>query len=187
MIDGEIMRDATQKLIAYLNFLGLQIDIRSFDSRVKLQKYAYILGKILGKDLYNDFNFYIKGPYSRILAKEYFENELASANTQYALTEFEKSELERIRGTLHGLNSIQLEIVASLLYLRSKRGYNEQDAEIALKNLKPHLKEEDIWIGSNNVKLLLLDKKKSKEIIAQLENEMKPWEQMSDQETLKFS
>ena len=68
------MREQTKKFIAYLNLLGVKIDSRSFADRIKAQKLAYILQKLTGKQLYDDFNFYVRGPYSHELAVEYFNS-----------------------------------------------------------------------------------------------------------------
>ncbi len=49
---------------------------------------------------------------------------------------------------LKDLNQRQLEIVASLLWLKES-GLDENQAENKLYELKPHLKMEEIWTGSN--------------------------------------
>jgi len=67
------MKEQTEELIAYLNLLGIRINNDSFESRMKAQKLAYIIQSLLGKHLYS-FNFYVRGPYSPDLARDYFEH-----------------------------------------------------------------------------------------------------------------
>lgn len=177
------MKDSTEKFISFISLLGTSADIGDFDSRVTLQKLAYILGRILGKELYTDFNFYIKGPYSRELAKEYFSNQDAFSSPKL-LKEIkgnEKSEIERVKPILNTLNPRQLEIVASLMYLQNVQKFSEEEAEHTLKNLKPHLQEEEIWVGSNNVKRLLLNASKAKELTEKVNEEMKSWDAAAEE------
>ena len=64
------MREQTKKFIAYLNLLDVKIDSHSFADRIKAQKIAYILQKLTGKQLYDDFNFSINlRPYDMYFCK----------------------------------------------------------------------------------------------------------------------
>ncbi len=182
------MEESTKKLIAYLNLLEVKIDSSSFESRIKAQKLAYIIQKIIGKQLYRDFNFYIRGPYSHVLAIEYFgsKEDFVKGNSNYKLGKEENEELERVKPLLNSLSQTDLEIVASLLFLRMERGMDENQAEIDLHERKPHLKLEEIWRGSIIVKKLFLTEKLRVAIMNSLKGEMEEWDSVSNESLKKF-
>lgn len=156
------MKEPTQKLLSYLNVLGKSINIKHFDSRLEAQKFAFILGEVVnGAPLYDDFNFYLKGPYSHQLAMEYFAHRQEFANPEKTkpIIGEELRELERIQTLIMSLDPRALEIVASLLYLKKKEGLDEDSAEARLHERKPHFSMEDIWLGANTLKALLLTDK----------------------------
>ena len=180
------MKSQTRRFIAYLNILGVKINSTEFESRVKAQKLAYITQKITNKPLY-DFNFYIKGPYSPELAKEYFDcrEDFENGNSGgYRMLREETEELERVKPLLNALSLNDLEIVASLLYIREK-GLDENQAEIRLKELKPRLKIEDIWKGTNTLKKLLLTDKLKATIMGSLDKETEEWDSVSNESLQK--
>ncbi len=177
------MKEQTRKLIGYLNLLGVKIDSDRFDSRIKAQKLTYIIQKIIGKQLYGDFNFYIRGPYSRELARDYFGNkeDFVNGKSDYKPTKEEYGEIERVKPLLETLNQTDLEIVASLLFLERDRGFDENKAEIELNSRKPHLKMEDIWRGTNTIKKLFLTEKLRETIMNSLKSEMEEWDNISNE------
>ena len=181
------MKTQTKKFIAYLNLLEVKIDSDKFEYRIKAQKLAYIIQKLVGKPLYGDFNFYIRGPYSRELAKEYFnyKDDFVKGRSDLELTNEEKDEIKQALPLLKELSQKELEIVASLLYLKEK-GFDENHAEIKLKELKPHLKPEEIWRGSNMIKKLFLTEKLRAIIMNSLEKETEEWDSISDESLRKF-
>ena len=181
------MKNETKKFIAYLNLLDVKIDSDKFEYRIKAQKLAYIIQKLIGKTLYGDFNFYIRGPYSRELAKEYFDYKEDFSNGRGAaqLSREETDELKQVIPLLKDLNQRQLEIVASLLWLK-ERGLDENQAENKLYELKPHLKMEEIWAGSNIIKKLFLTEKLRIAIMSSLEKEMEDWDKVSNESLHKF-
>jgi uncharacterized protein YwgA len=182
------MKDQTKELIAYLNLLGIKIDSDSFASRIKAQKLAYIIQKIIDKQLYNDFNFYIRGPYSCELAREYFgsKNDFANGNSDYKPVSGKYEELERVKPLLCSLSQTDLEIVASLLFLRKERDLDENQAETELLERKPHLKIEDIWRGTTIIKKLFLTEKLRNAIMTSLKKEMEEWDSVSNESLKKF-
>ena len=182
------MKEQTKKFIAYLNLLGIKIDGHNFADRIKAQKLAYILQKLTGKQLYSDFNFYVRGPYSRELAGEYFNssNDFVNGNSDYKIIKDDYEEIERIKPLLNDLNQTDLEIVASLLYLRKDNGLDENKAELELKWRKPHLKEEDIWRGSNIIKKMFLTDKIRIAIMNSLQKEMEGWDDISNENLKRF-
>ena len=182
------MREQTKKLIAYLNLLEVKIDSRSFADRIKAQKLAYILQKLTAKQLYNDFNFYVRGPYSHELAIDYFNssNDFVSGCTDYKIIKEDYDEIERVKPLINTLSQTDLEIVASLLYLRKDNGLDENKAEIELKGRKPHLKEEDIWRGSNIIKKMFLTDKIKMAIMNSLQKELEEWDDISNENLKRF-
>ncbi len=182
------MKNQTKKFIAYLNLLDVKIDSNKFEYRIKAQKLAYIIQKLIGTPLYRDFNFYIRGPYSRELAKEYFELKEdfeKGRSDSVELTKEEKEDIKHALPLLKGLSQKELEIVASLLYLQDK-GLDENHAEIKLNELKPHLKLEEIWRGSNIIKKLFLTEKLRAAIMSSLEKETEEWDSISNEGLQNF-
>ena len=97
----------------------------------------------------------------------------------------EREELKQAMPLLKDLNQRQLEIVASLLWLK-ERGLDENQAENKLYELKPHLKMEEIWIGSNIIKKLFLTEKLRVAIMSSLEKEREDWDKVSNESLHKF-
>jgi uncharacterized protein YwgA len=181
------MKTQTEKFIAYLNLLDVKIDSDKFEYRIKAQKLAYIIQKLVGKTMYSDFSFYIRGPYSRELAKEYFDykEDFVKGRSDSELTNEEKERIKQAMPLLKELSQRELEIVASLLYLKEK-GFDENQAEIKLKELKPHLKPEEIWRGSNTIKKLFLTEKLRATIMSSFEKETEEWDSISNESLQKF-
>ncbi|MCL5101990.1 MAG: hypothetical protein M1544_01370 [Candidatus Marsarchaeota archaeon] len=179
------MEGRTEEFIAYLNLLGIKIDSSNFEHRIKAQKLAYIIQKLVGKELYPDFNFYIKGPYSPELAKEYFDRkeDFANGSSKKKLSEGDINKLSHAIQLLKRLDPKELEVVASLLWLKEK-GFDETQSENKLHELKPYLKMEEIWKGSNTLKKLLLNEKLRASIMDSLKNETRDWDKLSN-ETLE--
>jgi len=175
------MKEQTEKLIAYLNLLGIRINNDSFESRMKAQKLAYIIQSLLGEHLYS-FNFYVRGPYSPDLAREYFEHasEFASGKSNYKPSSDEREKLEHARTFLSNMSLSEFEIVAGLLYLMREKGLNEDDAELKLHELKPQLKLEDIWKGTNTIKKLFLTSELRDKIMGELKDELDSWDSASN-------
>ena len=182
------MVEAKSRLIAYLGSLGINIDNDIFESRVKAQKMAYILQTLLDTKLYEDFNFYIRGPYSRKLAAEYFSDSATfkEGKSDYRLTAQESEEIKRVRPTISALNTIDLEIVASLLYLRKELHLDEEGAELRLHELKPHIKLEDIWRGTNTIKKLFLTDQLKEKLLKSVKEEMRGWDELSNESLDRF-
>ena len=67
-----------KRLVAFLKVLerkaGYKFTIKTFEDRVRLQKFVY-LAKHFGIDLKYNFNLYIRGPYSSELADDYYKIE----------------------------------------------------------------------------------------------------------------
>jgi uncharacterized protein YwgA len=54
-----------------LESIGFNFNVRLFNNRLKLQKYVF-LAKQYGIDLGYNFNLYVRGPYSPMLAEDYY-------------------------------------------------------------------------------------------------------------------
>lgn len=182
------MVESKSRLITYLNALGISIDKDIFESRIKAQKMAYILQTVLDTKLYEDFNFYIRGPYSRKLAVDYFSDSkgFKEGKSNYQPTKPESEEIKRIRPMIMILTTTDLEIVASLLYLRKELLLDEESAERMLHERKPHLKLEDIWRGTNTIKKLFLTDLLKEKLMKSLKDEMKDWDELSNESLNKF-
>lgn len=61
------------RFIAGLGKKGITINLRELKDRLRLQKYVY-LAQHFGINLrYDDFTLYLKGPYSKKLADDYYK------------------------------------------------------------------------------------------------------------------
>ena len=71
-----MVKISKEKLLSFIFALkkhGFDIDLSNFEDRIKLQKYVYFAQK-MGINLgYNDFELYLRGPYSKKLARDYQE------------------------------------------------------------------------------------------------------------------
>jgi len=184
---GDLMKEQTEKLIAYLNLLGIRISSDSFESRMKAQKLAYIIQNLLGKRLYQ-FNFYVRGPYSPELARDYFEHasDFAGGKSSYEPSSDEREKLEHAKTFLSNMGLSEFEIVAGLLFLMQEKGLNENDAELKLHELKPQLKLEDIWRGTNTIKKLFLTSELRDKIMNELKKELDAWDAASNISLKRF-
>ena len=140
------------KLVAlklFLDELGIPASIETIDDRKKVQKAVY-LGQLSGVDLGYRFGWYLKGPYSTSLTKDYFSlaEALTSNDQSYSGKEFSASVRDRLRSVLplmevpEGIVLPQedwLELVSSLHYLRKVQGLDESSADLKLQQSKPRL------------------------------------------------
>ena len=180
------MGEEIRRLAGYMGYLGIEINVDNFASRIKLQKFAYILGVLLDDKLFN-FGFYIRGPYSRSLAREYYGNkELFEKDSGQMPSREEKEILDRIRPIAIDLGPTELEIIASLLYLEKADGLNEDDAIKELVNRKGYLKMENVVRALNKLKQLLLSKKEEERLLALLNKEMKPFDDASSSDAVRL-
>jgi len=133
----------------FLDELGIPDNIDTVDDRVRVQKAVY-LGQSSGVDLGYRFGWYVRGPYSPALARDYYSlaEAIASGDTDYREKELRepiRSRLREIRPLLEVPNEIPLtkegwlELVASLHYLLRVRNHTWTDALKILASEKPHL------------------------------------------------
>ncbi len=180
------MKPSYKKIIAILKYLGISIDNldspdNSFNSRFKIQKIAF-LSKALGIEMYYKFSIYVHGPYSSVLAQDYYKFPQAIVNmeTDTVLTENEMKVAEKINEKVlnHYLakdyEAELLEAVSTILYLK-KDNPNVSDDDIfqQVKSMKPHLKESMVIIANNLVKELLF---KPEYMTKEIKKDIEMWE-----------
>lgn len=134
------------RLVRVMKFFGKEIDMRSYDDRLILQKLVYIL-QCKGVALDYFFGWYIRGPYSSALAADgYFIGE-EKHHKEADISPLEESVVKKTKDLLRGsiTDSKKMEIIASLLFLKQKNmSLDDSGVILALKDLKPWLTEEEI-------------------------------------------
>ena len=180
------MKPSYKKIIAFLKYLGFTIegsdspDI-SFNSRFKIQKIAYLC-KALGAELYHKFTIRVHGPYSHVLAQDYYDFPEAIVNleTDYILNENEKQIANKIKENIldhyiaKDYETELLEAVSTITYLKQEnQNFSDDDIFAAVKNMKPHLKESMIIISNNIAKELLF---KPEYLTDEIRKELDMWD-----------
>lgn len=138
-----------KKLVSYLKAIGISMNPATFDGRVRIQKFAYMITKIMPGTLHYNFNFYLLGPYSTDLAKDYYHLKVENG---YNLNQNELKNMDRIK-ELKDESTLELEIIASLLSIRESK-CSEEEAEYRLMKIKPYLKLPDIEKAAEKAKKL---------------------------------
>lgn len=142
------MKKTQINLKLVLNGLGITSEITTLEDRKRVQKAIYI-GQEAGVDLGYSYGWYLLGPYSPELTKEYFtlNNEIKSGDEDYQsyqLVEPLSSILENIKSLIevpHNVNLSQedwLELVASIVYLMKEKN-DKNDTENILCQEKSSL------------------------------------------------
>jgi uncharacterized protein YwgA len=138
------------KLIAlklFLEELGVLSDIDTVDERKRIQKSIY-LGQVAGVDLGYHFGWYLKGPYSPELTKDYYDLDEALIDGDL---EYQKKELKgQLKEKLHAIQPIinppcdiplsqedWLELLASVHYQFSR--FDQENARKNIDREKPNL------------------------------------------------
>jgi uncharacterized protein YwgA len=133
----------------FLDELGVPDSIDTVDDRKRVQKAIY-LGQLPDLDLGYRFGWYLKGPYSTSLTKDYYTlaDEIASGDRDYAkknLPESVRARLRRVKPLMSVPDDVGLpqedwlELVSSLHYLRKIRRYNQDQALETLRREKSGL------------------------------------------------
>jgi hypothetical protein len=136
------------RLKLFLDKLGMPSQIKSLEDRIAIQKAVYI-GQKAGVDLAYSYGWYVHGPYSPELTKDYFalDNDLALGDNEYEnydLLDDMSTALERVRPILDPPSEAELsrtewlELVASVLFLLDKNN-SKAMVEKEIKEKKPHL------------------------------------------------
>ena len=154
LVRAALARDESMepKLVAlklFLDELDIPASIETIDDRKKVQKAVY-LGQLPGVDLGYRFGWYLKGPYSPSLTKDYFSlaEALTSGDQATIGKQFSDSVRARLRSVLPLMQVPQetglpledwLELVSSLHFLRKVQALDENKAVEMLERSKPHL------------------------------------------------
>ena len=135
----------------FLDDLGISSEVGTLDDRKRVQKAIY-LGQLAGVDLGYRFSWYLMGPYSPSLTRDYFDlsEDIAAGDTSFEDMELVPSLKENLKNIVPLLQppkelriSIEdwLELIASFHYLLEVSKYSKPDALEVLKEEKPHLIE----------------------------------------------
>lgn len=133
----------------FLDELGIPVAIDTVDDRKKVQKAVY-LGQLSGVDLGYRFGWYLMGPYSPALTRDYYGlaeifHSGDSSYQNHRLNQQVRSTLQRVRPVLQVPEGVSLEqedwleLVASLHYLQKVRRLTYEEARWTLSEKKSHL------------------------------------------------
>ncbi|MGC9107083.1 MAG: hypothetical protein ACP5IE_02690 [Infirmifilum sp.] len=135
---GEDM-DSLDIVLAILKYAksDLHLDVKnSFDDRLRLQKYVFIMEK-LNLNLGYSFNQYLRGPYSPALAMDYYNNSdrIKELRTDHELTEEELRVAEKMKKIVE-LEPGELE---ALSFTLSMGWLCDDNTLVNVRFYKPHL------------------------------------------------
>src|SRR5690348_16057248 len=130
--------------------LGVEGEINSFDDRKEFQKVVLLGQSLSGVDLGYRFNWYLHGPYSPALARDYYQMAEAvelgdqsfegrSLNAEIRQKLGAIRDIVRAPDTFRLQRSDWLELLASWYYLRFIVKYDEPRALETMRNSKSHL------------------------------------------------
>ena len=133
----------------FLEELGIPTSIQTLDDRVRVQKAVY-LGQLSGADLGYRFSWYLKGPYSPPLTKDYYG---LAEGVEVGERDFEGKELKQpIRKKLQKIKPVLdvpqglhltpedwLELISSYHYLRFVSKYDEKKTRDVIQKEKSRL------------------------------------------------
>ncbi len=177
------------RVAAWLRELDVKVDVELFASRIKIQKFTYLLGVLLNDRLY-DFGWFTKGPYSKELTEDYYAGKELFGKGAGKLNDNEKKEIARLKNEkMNSLDPDTLEIMASLYFIMHDET-REKDEETAIKELmerKPYLELRDIVRGLNALKEFMLKENDRKKLLSVLEKETEPFERASLSDMNAFS
>ena len=159
---------------AILHKFNIELDLLDLDSKIITQKLTFIFQILAKEELYEDFKFYIDGPYSRELVLDYYSDKI---NTSAAnLTEKERDILDKMHLLLNKkADKERLEIIGSLLFLRLHDKLEWEDAYEILLRLKPRLKPEKVAVCMNDAKRLLITEDEIKSFNNSIKEEIGVW------------
>jgi uncharacterized protein YwgA len=137
-----------------------EFDSNNFEDRLFAQKICYILQKGFGLDLGYKFKWYVYGPYSSDLATNLYK---INDTSNLELIEFKSEENEKIFKTAIDFFKItkpnidEIELFASILYIRKNCNFDMDETIDALHRRKPKFSKNEIkkaWDKLNENKLL---------------------------------
>ena len=135
--------DNLQRILCIFRELtGKAFDRNNYENRLLLQKLAYMLSSRDSSFAYA-FNWYIRGPYSPKLTKEFFGME-EGFESGGILSQADKENVETMRRTLQKVDSKASELAASLIYISKLRKLEGGKLAESLLNLKPWFEEKEV-------------------------------------------
>lgn len=166
------------KVIAALDYLGLDPNIADYNWRFIVQK-ATFLAQSLGLSTDYVFTPYVKGPYARTLADDYYaqSDRLSAHRTSYQLMPTEVESLDKINEYCDlGGSMAVLESTSTYVYIINQEGLSDDDAiYVRSKALKPYLSDSDLLTGLTKAKQLLF---KNEYLTDELKREIEVWEKV---------
>ncbi|WP_337861173.1 hypothetical protein [Ferroplasma sp.] len=166
------MNEDFAKLKSYADYIEFPFKVDGLDSRILIQKMAYILEN-MGMNLHYYFTWWRHGPYSPPLANDYYEWSRGDNNiANVPINEGEKQGLDLFKNIVDA-NIPLLEAIATLMY----KNYVYRDLNEVLtltKKLKPHPDDGIIIKAQNKAKELLF---KPEYLTEELKKEINEWQQ----------
>jgi len=166
--------DDRSKVIACFREAGFRMDKDLFEHRLIAQKLVCLL-KLKGVALAYPFHLYVRGPYSTVLAQEYYQHpdEFLRCETETALSPAEAGDVAALVG-LFDKNPSLLEIGATYAYLAYEMHHPPQEAYRIVRRIKSFYSNEQIVRGVNRAKQYLFVP--TEEENAALRTEMQEWQ-----------
>ena len=120
-------------------------DMFSFDNRLRLQKFTYLLQHSTGINLDYDFNWYHYGPYSKQLTQDGFNVNCSEIPKLKFGNEQMENRFNEFLTFIEGKDNFWIEVVASIHYLK-KLGCDDEKiiTIIKQKHKEFELKETEI-------------------------------------------
>jgi uncharacterized protein YwgA len=165
------------KVIAAVDYLGLNPNIADYNWRFIVQKVTF-LAQSLGLSTDYVFTPYVKGPYARTLADDYYaqSDRLSTHRTSYQLTPAEVESLDKINEYCDLGRLAVLESTSTHVYIINREGLSDDDEiYVRSKALKPYLSDSDLLTGLTKAKQLLF---KEEYLTDELKREIEAWDKV---------
>lgn len=142
------MEPGARNIAALLNGIGEDFNISDTEKRKLLQKQVY-LAQQLGLPIVYSFSWYIHGPYSPSLTKDYYDLDASlragdeimhyQLNEKYQPIAERLLELMRQKPKALAEKEDWAELLASIAFLRNQSGYSNDAARALINDRKPHV------------------------------------------------
>ena len=166
------------KVIACFKELGFKPKIDDFEDRLIIQKAVYLLDL---KGIKSGFNFhlYVRGPYSKDLTDQVYENrkKIENLDSSAHLSSTESKGIQEFKELFGEFKPSVLEVAATYSFFAFDQ---KQDPITALKNvkrMKSFYSEAQIAVGVSKAKEFLF--RPSEKELAEMKEEAKAWQDSS--------
>lgn len=138
------MESRLEALSLALKEMGVPLSIAGIDKRKTIQKAIY-LGQRAGANLGYRYGWYLKGPYSPALARDYYALAQQPSKTQRKLNPRVAQRLRSIQALLRPPKDSKLrmadwaELVASVDFLKRESNLSEEKVREIIERQKPRL------------------------------------------------